>query len=82
MKPILKTQTPKNGLVCKMRKNDVITSKLSKTIELIKYNVCVKYKSSTKCATQGNKEQIYDVIFAGSEPDSYTDQLIKTARGY
>ena len=80
MKPILKTQTPKNVLVCKMRKNDVITSKLSKTIELIKY-VCVKYKSSTKWATQGNKEQIYDVIFAGSESDSNRDQLIKTAQG-
>ena len=79
MKPILKTQTPKNVLVCKMRKNDVITSKLSKTIELIKY-MCVKYKSSTKWATQGNKEQIYDVIFAGSESDSNTDQLIKTAQ--
>ena len=81
MKPILKTQTPKNVLVCKMRKNDVITSKLCKTIELIKYNMCVKYESSTKWATQGIKEQIYDVMFAGSEPDSSTDQLIKTAQG-
>ena len=43
--------------------------------------MCVKYESSTKWATQGIKEQIYDVMFAGSEPDSSTDQLIKTAQG-
>ena len=65
-----------------MHKNDVITLKLCKTIELIKCNVCMKYEPSTKCATQGIKENKFmtSSLQVSLETDSRnTDQLIKTA---
>ena len=65
-----------------MHKNDVITLKLCKTIELIKYNVCVKYEPSTSYKTPGIKENRFITLSLQGplEPDSKnTDQLIKTA---
>ena len=69
-------------LVCKIDKNDIITLKLCKTIELIKYNVCAKYEPSTKWTMPGIKEKKIMVSSLQSpfEPDlQNTNQLIKTA---
>ena len=74
----------KTVLVCKMHKNDVITLKLCKTIELIICNVCVKYESSTKCTSPRIKENKFmsSSLQGPLEPDSKnTNQLIKTAVG-
>ena len=65
-----------------MHKNDVITLKLCKKIELIKCNVRVKYEPSTDWTTPGIKEYrfITSSLQGPLEPDSKnTDQLIKTA---
>ena len=65
-----------------MHKNDVITLKLCKTIELIKCNVCVKYEPSTKCTTPGIKENksMTSSLQGPVKADSKnTDQLLKTA---
>ena len=72
----------KTVLVCKMDKNDIITLKLWKTIELIKCNVWGKYEPFTKWTTPGIKEK---KIMTSSLQDPFetlsqnTDQLIKTA---
>ena len=83
MKPIIKASGPlKTVLVCKMDKNDIITLKLCKTIELIKCNVCAKYELSAKWTMPDIREK---KIMTSSqqgpfEPDSQnTDKLIKTA---
>ena len=65
-----------------MDKNDVITLKLCKTIEMIKCNVCAKYEPSTKWTMPGIKEKNFmtSTLQGSFEPDSQnTDQLIKTA---
>ena len=81
MSPILQNKTPKNILVCKMHKNDVITLKLCKTMELIQCNVCMKYEHSTKFTTPGSKENRFmaSSLQGSLEPDSKNaNQLIKT----
>ena len=65
-----------------MHKNDVITLKLCKRIELIKCNVFVKYEPSAKWATPEIKENRFmtSCLQGPFEPDSKnTDQLIKNA---
>ena len=65
-----------------MDKNQVITLKLCKRIELIRCNVCAKYEPFMKWTTPGIKEKkIMSSSLQGPfEPDSQnTDQLIKTA---
>ena len=77
----LRPEPLKTVLVCKIPKNDVITLKFSKTIELIKCNVCVKYEPSTKWTKPEIKERFMTSSLQGFlKPDSKnTDQLIKTA---
>ena len=65
-----------------MDKNDIITLKLCKTIELIKCNVCAKYEPSAKWTMPGIKEKniMTSALQGPFEPDSQnTDKLIKTA---
>ena len=64
-----------------MDKNDIITLKLCKRIELIKCNVCAKYEPSAKWNMPGIKEKIImtSALQGPFEPDSQnTDKLKKS----